>query len=78
MLNFGIQANRGDLGVGPDYEWPNAQCCSSWKSIFLKIKIIEMIGNQKLGLAMLRRSWFNLDLIWAIALVVTGFVALMV
>jgi len=27
---------------------------------------------------MLRRSWFNLDLIWAIALVVTGFVALLV
>ena len=33
---------------------------------------------QKFGLAMLRRSWFNLDLIWAIALVVTGFVALLV
>jgi len=32
----------------------------------------------KFGLAMLRRSWFNLDLIWAIALVVTGFVALLV
>jgi hypothetical protein len=27
---------------------------------------------------MLRRSWFNLDLIWAIALVVTGVVALVV
>jgi len=27
--------------------------------------------------AMLRRSWFNLDLIWAIALVVTGLVALL-
>jgi hypothetical protein len=27
---------------------------------------------------MLRRSWFNLDLIWAVALVVTGFVALLV
>jgi len=30
----------------------------------------------KFGLAMLRRSWFNLDLIWAIALLVTGVVAL--
>jgi hypothetical protein len=27
---------------------------------------------------MLRRSWFNLDLVWAIALIVTGFVALLV
>jgi len=37
-----------------------------------------MLVYQKFGLAMLRRSWFNLDLIWAIALVVTGLVALWV
>ena len=37
-----------------------------------------LLVYQKFGLAMLRRSWFNLDLIWAIALVVTGFVALLV
>ncbi len=37
-----------------------------------------LLVYQKFGLAMLRRSWFNLDLIWAIALVVTGIVALVV
>jgi hypothetical protein len=37
-----------------------------------------LLVYQKFGLAMLRRSWFNLDLLWAIALVVTGFVALLV
>jgi hypothetical protein len=37
-----------------------------------------LLVYQKLGLAMLRQSWFNLDLIWAVALVVTGFVALLV
>jgi len=37
-----------------------------------------LLVYEKFGLAMLRRSWFNLDLIWAIALVVTGFVALLV
>lgn len=36
-----------------------------------------LLVYQKFGLVMLRRSWFNLDLIWAIALVVTGVVALM-
>jgi hypothetical protein len=36
-----------------------------------------LLVYQKFGLAMLRRSWFNLDLIWAVALVVTGFAALM-
>jgi len=37
-----------------------------------------LLVYQKFGLAMLRRSWFNLDLIWAVALVVTGIVALLV
>ena len=37
-----------------------------------------LLVYRKFGLAMLRRSWFNLDLIWAIALVVTGIVALLV
>ena len=37
-----------------------------------------LLVYQKFGLAMLRRSWFNLDLIWAIALIVTGVVALLV
>jgi len=37
-----------------------------------------LLVYQKFGLAMLRRSWFNLDLIWAIALVITGIVALIV
>ena len=39
---------------------------------------IALLVYQKFGLAMLRRSWFNLDLIWAIALVVTGVVAVLV
>jgi hypothetical protein len=37
-----------------------------------------LLVYQKFGLALLRRSWFNLDLIWAIALVVTGLVALLI
>jgi hypothetical protein len=40
--------------------------------------LVALLVYQKLGLAMLRRSWFNLDLIWAIALVVTGLVALLI
>jgi hypothetical protein len=39
---------------------------------------VALLVYQKFGLAMLRRGWFNLDLIWAIALVVTGLVALVV
>src|SRR5262249_33380779 len=40
--------------------------------------LVALLVYQRFGLAMLRRSWFNLDLIWAIALVVTGCVALLV
>jgi hypothetical protein len=37
---------------------------------------VALLVYQKFGLALLRRAWFNLDLIWAIALVATGCVAL--
>ena len=39
---------------------------------------VSLLVYQKFGLALLRRAWFNLDLIWAIALVVTGCVALFI
>jgi hypothetical protein len=38
---------------------------------------VALLVYRKFGLAMLRRAWFNLDLIWAIALVVTGIGALL-
>jgi hypothetical protein len=39
---------------------------------------VALLVYQKFGLAMLRRSWLNLDLIWAIALVVTGLATLLI
>jgi len=39
---------------------------------------VAMIVYQKVGLAMLRKAWFNLDLVWAVALIATGCVALMI
>jgi hypothetical protein len=39
---------------------------------------VALLVYQKFGLALLRRAWFNLDLIWAVALVATGCVALLV
>ena len=38
--------------------------------------LIALLVYKKLGLALLRKGWFNLDLVWAVALIVTGFVAL--
>jgi hypothetical protein len=33
---------------------------------------------EKLGLGVLRKAWFNLDLLWAIALVLTGVLTLLI
>jgi hypothetical protein len=33
---------------------------------------VAWVVHEKLGLALLRKAWLNLDFIWAIALVVTG------
>ncbi|HXI38383.1 MAG TPA: hypothetical protein VNH83_00320 [Bryobacteraceae bacterium] len=38
--------------------------------------VIALVVYYKLGLALLRRAWWNLDLVWASALIVTGLVAL--
>jgi hypothetical protein len=45
---------------------------------FTATAAIALLVFHRFGLAMLRKSWFNLDLIWAIALVITGAVALLV
>jgi hypothetical protein len=38
--------------------------------------LVALFVYRKFGLAILRKAWFNLDLIWAAALIVTGCVAL--
>jgi hypothetical protein len=34
--------------------------------------LIALLVYRKFGLSLLRRGWFNLDLVWAVALIVTG------
>jgi hypothetical protein len=38
--------------------------------------LIAILVYRKFGLSLLRKGWFNLDLVWAVALIVTGCVAL--
>ncbi|MEP6637100.1 MAG: hypothetical protein ABJB97_10275 [Acidobacteriota bacterium] len=40
--------------------------------------LIALLVYEKLGLALLRQAWFNLDLLWMIALMVSGIVILLV
>ena len=39
--------------------------------------LIALVVYEKLGLALLRRAWFNLDLIWMIALMISGVLILL-
>ena len=39
--------------------------------------LVAWVVYRKLGLALLRKAWFNFDLIWAAALVATGLVTLL-
>ena len=40
--------------------------------------LIAWVVYRKLGLALLRKAWFNFDLLWAAALVATGLVTLLI
>ncbi len=40
--------------------------------------LIALLVYEKLGLALLRRAWFNLDLLWVIALMISGGVILLI
>ncbi|HYK39640.1 MAG TPA: hypothetical protein VEU98_06415 [Candidatus Eremiobacteraceae bacterium] len=46
-------------------------------SYFAVMALAAWIVYKKLGLALLRTAWFNLDWLWAAALVVAGFVVLL-
>jgi hypothetical protein len=38
--------------------------------------LVAVVVYEKLGLGLLRRSWFNLDLAWSVVLLTTGAVTL--
>lgn len=43
----------------------------------LVMGLIAVVVYEKVGLAILRRAWFNLDVVWAVALMITGVVTLL-
>ncbi len=45
-------------------------------TMFGVMAVIAIVVFEKLGLAILRQAWFNLDRIWAVSLLVTGVFAL--
>ena len=45
-------------------------------AMFLVMGVIALVVYEKVGLAILRRAWVNLDLVWAVALIATGALSL--
>jgi hypothetical protein len=61
-------------GVGP---WPGITATLIHTLGYLSVTaVVALLVYQKFGLALLQKAWFNLDLVWAAALIVTGCVAL--
>jgi hypothetical protein len=61
-------------GVGP---WPGIAATLIHTLGYLSVTaVVALLVYRKFGLALLRKAWFNLDLVWAAALIVTGCVAL--
>jgi hypothetical protein len=46
-------------------------------AMFLVMGAIAVVVFEKVGLAVLRRAWVNLDLVWAVALIATGALSLL-
>ena len=64
---------------GPGGEMPGAQASTALLATalhaagyLLVTALVAVLVFEKLGVAMLRKAWFNLDLLWGCALVTTG------
>ena len=47
-------------------------------AMFLAMGVSALVVYEKVGLAILRRAWVNLDLVWAVALIMTGALSLVI
>jgi hypothetical protein len=63
---------------------PHASYAAGWLMIgvhtlgyLMTMTVVALVVYAKLGVSFLRKAWFNVDLVWAIALLVTGIIALL-
>jgi hypothetical protein len=76
-MKFGGQSDRGPAPLFPT--WTNILATILHTLAYLAVAgLIAVIVYEKLGLALLRKAWINLDLIWAIALIATGCFVLLI
>lgn len=69
---------RHAASAGASMPWPNALAVGLHTTAYLTVTaLVAWIVYRKLGLALLRTAWFNMDWLWAGALVVTGVAVLL-
>jgi hypothetical protein len=79
---FGMSSSVGEVAGGHAHEHGAAMLGGPWLGLaavvvhtagyLLVTGIVAWLVYEKLGVALLRKAWVNLDLIWAVALLVTG------
>jgi hypothetical protein len=75
----GHSAACHDATMASSTPWIGAAALGLHTASYLAVMALAAwIVYRKLGLALLRTAWFNLDWLWATALVVAGFVVLLV
>lgn len=65
-------AAHGALAAGVTTEWGLAATLLHAAAYLVVTGTIAVLVYEKLGLRLLRRTWVNLDQLWAIALILTG------
>ena len=57
--------------------WPGASATVVHSAGYLAVSAaVALVVFEKLGVGLLRKAWINLDLVWAVALVVTSIATL--
>jgi len=73
LASGGGHVHHGPIAEAPAFPWTGAMALALHTLAYLLVlAFAAWIVYWKLGLALLRTAWFNLDLIWSGALVVTG------
>ncbi|HEY3068262.1 MAG TPA: hypothetical protein VGL09_20930 [Methylomirabilota bacterium] len=65
-----------DVGAGELLSQSAAAVLVHTLAMMAVMTVVAVVVYEKLGLALLRRAWINLDLLWATAIVIAGVVTL--
>lgn len=78
-------ASSGAMPAGHEHHMQMGAASGAWTGVSATLVhtlgyvsvtgLVAILVYRKLGLALLRKGWFNLDLIWAAALILTGCIA---